>query len=150
MKTAYSHMLKSSYFFGLLLAVPALVRAQSYQIDWFTIDGGGGASTGGAYAISGTIGQPDAGVMSGGTFALEGGFWPGALVASVPAAPLLQINRAGPGLATISWSPASPGFVLQVNSTLAPSGWTNAPSTGTNPITVPVGEPMRFYRLRNP
>jgi hypothetical protein len=29
-------------------------------LDWFTIDGGGGTSTGGVYAVSGTIGQPDA------------------------------------------------------------------------------------------
>jgi len=34
--------------------------AQSYAIDWFTIDGGGGTSTGGAYTVSGTVGQPDA------------------------------------------------------------------------------------------
>jgi hypothetical protein len=30
--------------------------AQSYSIDWFTIDGGGGTSTGGVYSVSGTIG----------------------------------------------------------------------------------------------
>jgi len=34
--------------------------AQSYSIDWFTIDGGGGMSTGGVFSVSGTIGQPDA------------------------------------------------------------------------------------------
>ena len=39
----------------------AMGFAQSYQIDWFTIDGGGGTSTGGVYSVSGTIGQPDAG-----------------------------------------------------------------------------------------
>jgi hypothetical protein len=33
-------------------------RAQSYSIDWFTIDGGGGTSTG-VYSVSGTIGQQD-------------------------------------------------------------------------------------------
>ena len=38
---------------------------QSYSIDWSTIDGGGGTSTGGVYTVSGTIGQPDAGTMSG-------------------------------------------------------------------------------------
>ncbi|HWN96366.1 MAG TPA: hypothetical protein VNT99_15150, partial [Methylomirabilota bacterium] len=50
-------------------------RAQSYSIDWFTIDGGGGTSTGGVYSVSGTIGQPDAGTMSGGNYSLAGGFW---------------------------------------------------------------------------
>ena len=35
--------------------------AQNYSIDWFTIDGGGGTSTGGVYQVSGTIGPLDAG-----------------------------------------------------------------------------------------
>ena len=47
-----------------------------FTIDWYTIDGGGGTSTGGGFALSGTIGQPDAGPeMSGGGFTVSGGFW---------------------------------------------------------------------------
>lgn len=50
----------------------------AYDLAWHTIDGGGGTSAGGAFALSGTIGQPDAGVpLTGGAFTLEGGFWPG-------------------------------------------------------------------------
>jgi hypothetical protein len=52
-----------------------------YDLSWSTIDSGGGTSNGGSYAISGTIGQPDAGPstpMTGGPFSLVGGFWPGA------------------------------------------------------------------------
>jgi len=30
--------------------------AQSYSINWSTIDGGGGTSTGGVYTVSGTVG----------------------------------------------------------------------------------------------
>ncbi len=57
-----------------LLTIPAW--AGGFDIDWFTIDGGGGTSTGGAFTLSGTIGQPDAGVtMTGGSFSLTGGFW---------------------------------------------------------------------------
>jgi hypothetical protein len=51
---------------------PALVRS--------VIAGGGGRSAGDGYAISGTIGQPDADPLhpaSAGAFALRGGFWPG-------------------------------------------------------------------------
>ena len=48
-----------------------------YDISWYTIDGGGGISTEGDYELVGTIGQPDAGVMSGGDFVLSGGFWAG-------------------------------------------------------------------------
>lgn len=52
-----------------------------YDLSWNTIDGGGGTSTGGAYTLSGTIGQPDAGTLSspGGTYTLNGGFWGGVL-----------------------------------------------------------------------
>jgi hypothetical protein len=59
----------------LLTLTPCLVQAQSYAITWWTVDGGGGTSTGGGYTLSGTIGQPDAGVMGGGGYTLTGGFW---------------------------------------------------------------------------
>ena len=45
----------------LLLFAISPAGALDYAIDWHTIDGGGGTSTGGVYAVSGTIGQPDAG-----------------------------------------------------------------------------------------
>lgn len=45
------------------------------DIPWWTIDGGGGQSSGGTFALNGTIGQADAGAMSGGNFSLNGGFW---------------------------------------------------------------------------
>jgi hypothetical protein len=52
-------------------------QAQDYQISWYTIDGGGGASSGGPYALTGTIGQPDAAYSAGSGYELLGGFWPG-------------------------------------------------------------------------
>ena len=59
---------------ALLLSAGAL--AQSYNIDWYKIAGGGGTSTGGVYTVTGTIGQPDAsGAMTGGNYSLTGGFW---------------------------------------------------------------------------
>ena len=51
--------------------------AQSFSIDWFTIAGGGGTSSGGDFTLNGTIGQPEAGTMSGGNYSLAGGFWGG-------------------------------------------------------------------------
>ena len=48
-----------------------------YDISWYTIDGGGGRSSGGPYMLTGTIGQPDAAWSSGGSYELLGGFWPG-------------------------------------------------------------------------
>jgi hypothetical protein len=53
---------------------PALAHGQ-YTIDWCTIDGGGGDTFGGTFTLSGTIGQPDAGVHAGGTFQVSGGYW---------------------------------------------------------------------------
>ncbi len=57
--------------------------AQNYSIEWSTVDGGGQTfSTGGGFELGGTIGQPDAQVapvMTGGSFELAGGFWPGAV-----------------------------------------------------------------------
>ena len=52
--------------------------AQPFDISWYTIDCGGGTSTGGAFQLSGTIGQHDTGVMSGGQYTLTGGYWSGA------------------------------------------------------------------------
>ena len=47
-----------------------------YAIGWSTIDGGGvSESAGGVYTLGGTIGQPDAGSLAGGNYALRGGFW---------------------------------------------------------------------------
>jgi hypothetical protein len=59
------------------------------------VAGGGGTSTGGVYAVSGTIGQLDAsGTMTGGSYSLTGGFW--ALYAvQTPGAPTLTITYFG-------------------------------------------------------
>ena len=56
-------------------ALAAFLGAE-FELPWHTIDGGGGSSSsGGGFELSGTIGQPDAGKMSGGSFAITGGFW---------------------------------------------------------------------------
>ena len=60
-----------------LLATSALADAQSFNLTWWTVDGGGGTSTSASYSPSGSLGQPDAGVLTGGGYILGGGFWPG-------------------------------------------------------------------------
>ncbi len=53
-----------------------LVAAQEFEISRWTIDSGGVIhGQGGSFELSGTTGQPDAGVLSGGRFELTGGFW---------------------------------------------------------------------------
>src|SRR5690606_37123873 len=45
------------------------------EIRWYSIDGGGGTSSGGRFTLVGTIGQHDAGpIMTGGRFTVVGGF----------------------------------------------------------------------------
>jgi len=63
---------------GLPWAAAAFAQSSggAYAMERHVVAGGGGASTGGAYALSGTIGQPEAhAVASGGGFQLSGGFW---------------------------------------------------------------------------
>ena len=72
-----SHMNTITCLVAALL-ITAIAHADDYEIDWYTIDGGGGTSTGGNFELSGTIGQPDAGAMAGADFELAGGFWPAA------------------------------------------------------------------------
>src|ERR1051325_3515160 len=61
---------------AVLFIYTATASAQPYDVDWHTIDCGGETSTAGQYELSGTIGQPDAGlVMAAGGFELSGGFW---------------------------------------------------------------------------
>jgi len=135
---------------GLLLALPAL-HAQTYAIDWYKIAGGGGTSTGGVYSVSGTVGQPDAsGPLTNGQYSVTGGFWVLPQAVQVAGAPTLSIVPAAPGHATVSWTPATAGFVLQENLNLGTTNWVNSPSVATNPITVPASGPVKFYRLYKP
>ncbi len=63
----------------LIVLILSFSAGAEYKINWYTIDGGGGTSSGGDYTVVGTIGQADAGEMSGGIYELVGGFWPGSL-----------------------------------------------------------------------
>ena len=129
----------------LLLASTAYGQ---FSIAKHTIDGGGGTSTGGVYSVSGTIGQADAGgPMTNGQYSVTGGFWALPTAVQVAGAPTLTIVPAAPGNATISWTPATPGFTLQSTDSLSPTNWVNAPSGTNNPATVPATLPARFYRL---
>ena len=110
---------------GLAAALlsPPSVRAQSYSIDWFTVDGGGGTSTAGVYSLSGTIGQPDAGHSSGGNFALDGGFWGIIAAVQTSGAPLLTVTHTVTNTVRVSWPSPSTGFVLEQTGNLGTPNW---------------------------
>ena len=95
---------------GFLAASAALAQTGGgFDLTWSSIDAGGAMfTTGGSFELSGTVGQHDAVPapmgMSGGSFTLMGGFWPGAAPAGtgVPAATLTgavsrKSNASGPG-----------------------------------------------------
>ena len=62
----------------ICMIMTAPVSAQSggdYELDWNTIDAGGGTSSGGEYVLKSTISQPDAEMFTGPDYTLSGGFW---------------------------------------------------------------------------
>jgi len=139
-----------------LLMVFCLPAFAQYSIDWSTVDGGGGTSTGGVYAITGTIGQPDAGSMSSGNFTLQGGFWGIIAAVQTPGAPTLSIFRTTTNTVAVTWPSPSTGWNLQQNTNSVSSlNWSNVTSgitddgaTKTLIVNLPTGN--RFYRLHKP
>jgi hypothetical protein len=138
----------------VILASSLPVSAQ-FSINWFSMDGGGGTSSGGVFSVSGTLGQPDAGVaMTGGPYSLTGGFW--AFQASeTPGAPRLRIYQTATNTVVAAWPSPSTGWILQQNTNLPTADWA-APiepiqDDGTERFIIinpPSGQ--RFYRLLKP
>jgi hypothetical protein len=61
-----------------LLVMAQGARAESlsgYGLNWSIASDGGGTSAGGAFSVTGTIGQWDAGITSAGLWVLKGGVW---------------------------------------------------------------------------
>ena len=150
------------FFFCILTlaALSARAQAQGYSITKSAIAGGGGLnSTGGTYAVSGTIGQPDAsGPLSGGSYTLVGGFWALPSAVQTPGAPLLSVESLGGNSVRVFWPLPATGFVLDQTPALATppatSVWSQVPlpyqTNATHiSITLPPAAGM-FYRLRKP
>ena len=65
------------FTFGITCSLIIVPTSANYEISWYTIDDGGGTSSGGSYVLTGTIGQPDADWSRAGSYEVLGGFWPG-------------------------------------------------------------------------
>jgi hypothetical protein len=136
---------------SLLIAGTTALHAQTYSVNWSAIAGGGGTSTNGPFAVSGTVGQTAAGgSMTNGQFSVTGGFW--ALVSAVqtPGAPPLYITRSGNSV-TVFWQD-TPGWNLQQNSSVkAPGNWTVSSgvtiSNGTNYLNLTSPAGALYFRL---
>jgi hypothetical protein len=129
------------------------VLAQGYSLDWWSVDGGGGTSAGGSFILSGTVGQPDAGIMTGGQYTLSGGFW--GVIAGLPSpgAPDLIVTRSN-ATVVVSWQLPAEGWLLHYTTALTtgPGVWTEIPPPyKTNGSYLQFTEPLpagnRFYRL---
>jgi hypothetical protein len=141
------------------LSFVSSVQAQ-YTIDKFVIAGGGGTSTGGVYAVTGTIGQPDAsGPLGGGTYTLVGGFWALPSAVQTPGAPWLSVEQLAGHNVRIYWPQPATGFVLEQATSLATPPATTVWSqvafpyqTNATHISISLTSPPgnRFYRLSKP
>ena len=142
---------------ALSFFVVSVLHAQSYSINWFKVAGGGGTSTGGAYQVSGTIGQHDAGgPMTNGQYSLIGGFWSVITVVQTPGAPLLTITfNAQLPTVTVSWPSSATNYILQQNSNLNTANWINTgllitTNGTTKSVTISPQAGNLFFRLNSP
>ena len=102
------------------------LHAQTYSLDWYNIADSGGLSVSAdrQYEVLGTIGQPGAAIMVGGSWAILGSFWSSIVEAETNGAPQLHIHREpSSNTLSISWPSSSPGWILQQNSNLETSNW---------------------------
>ena len=149
----YGGMKLSLAWLVVILLNGAVVRAQPYSVDWFKVSSGGGTSLGGAYSLSGTIGQHDAGgPMTGGNYSLTSGFWSLLSIVPAPGSPTLTIAFTSTNSVIISWPSPSAGFTIQQSTTLAGSSWTAPPEgisdDGINKsIVLQSLAGTRFFRL---
>ena len=145
--------MKTKLLFAFFALSVWIARAQNYQLDWFTLDGGGGTSIGNGYSLSGTIGQPDATTSSGGAFKLEGGFWP-AFETNRTNSLNLRIGRMPTGV-VIAWSVYHPGYKLEAAALLPTNHWVEIPiepviSGFDYTVLLPADPAQRYFRLRQP
>jgi uncharacterized repeat protein (TIGR01451 family) len=142
--------------FLVLATAPAAVSAQTWEVGWWTVDGGGITfGAGGAFEVGATLGQPDAGgPQAGGAFVVHGGFWALASNADLSIVKTDGQASAVPGQAltyTIVASNAGPAPALGARVTDLPpaallgAAWTctaspgsACPASGSGPIDEPV------------
>lgn len=138
---------------AILLQDPGQAGAQSYTLDWWDADAGG-TSSGGGYTVSGTIGQPEAGILSAGLFTLSGGFWAAVSSLQIPPAPsAITITLTPTNTVLLTWPSLSVGFVLQQTQDLNIRNWSDstlkpADDGVTLSLVLPADQQLRFYRLK--
>lgn len=142
----------------LILSISLGLAGAAFTIPWWTLDGGGGKSTGTTgggtvFTLTGTIGQFDttAAGSSGGPVQFTGGFW--AQLADVAVAgQMLSLSRLPNGDASLQWQSNAAGWQMETSANL--TNWSDIGSTITTAgeLTIPYDPqvPKRFFRLRHP
>jgi len=74
-QTVFSQTVSGSFSLNNRVENATLGGTPEFEMTWFTIDNGGGASNDTEFVVQGTFGQPDPIVMIGEDFTLRGGFW---------------------------------------------------------------------------
>jgi hypothetical protein len=64
--------------------------------------------------------------------------------------PVLAIAGTGTGTETISWSPNTPGFILQESTNLLSSNWVSSASGTNNPVIITNKTAVKLFRVVHP
>jgi hypothetical protein len=131
----------------------AVLQGAAYELQWVTVDGGGGTVAGGAYVADVTIGQAEAATAAGGGYVLQLGFWPGPWDSPFQPTPVLRPERRERDL-VLAW-PAGIGQVVLEKTPLLgdPSAWEAVPVTPVQvgdelQVVLPQDARTAFFRLR--
>lgn len=150
-------------FGGCFGSAARAATSTGFEIPWWTVDGGGGISSGGGFEVVGTIGQADATpTLSGGCWSVEPGFWGAYGAVHNPGTPELHLRLINPVYLRVSFNPGCDDWVLQYASELGvpPNStvWTDDLVSELMPVDdelarefhVPSWGPRLFFRLRKP
>jgi len=130
------------------------VHAQTFNVDWYAVDGGGGTCSGSNFVVTATIGEPDADRIRGNTFTVDGGFWsPFAPPPAPVGIPVLRIALVSSSSVVVAWPYPSEGYGLQQCTNLITANWMADASVpvhvgGEWQVTVSPPAGRRYYRLQ--
>ena len=123
--------------------------AQPFSIDRFVIAGGGGTSTGGPYAMNGTLGQHEASPqpLSAGSFSLAGGFW--GVIQTPPSVPTVIEVWVINGEVHLRFN-GIPGQVYEIERASFVAGPWRPNGQPLAVITMPIGGVVEFVDTTSP
>jgi hypothetical protein len=132
----------------------SLSSAQTFMLEGAALSGGGGPTTGGAFSLNGTIGQPATDSSRGGEFTLQSGLWSAFATEPPGDIPSLRIARSGWNI-VLAWPDPSSGFQLQESLSVASPNWMSvnvvpAVVGSEKQVTQTLAPGARFYRLHRP